>query len=112
MLPPSERQKYAYDNCVENIGDAQQRCANVKTWNATAPTPCQGTLVAFVDLLTMTCITPPGYDGTFGICDPIDHNCYAVQDIYTARKAYRQFVQTFITSPNINNFHALDRFVL
>lgn len=111
LLPPSERQKYAYDNCVEDVGDARQLCGNVKTWNATAPTPCQG------------------FDGTYGICDPINQHCYAVQDIYTARcewctqagatathqphrKDYRAMVQTFITSPLINNFHALDTYAV
>lgn len=94
LLPPSERQKYSYDNCVEDVGDAHSDCTAVKKWNATAPTPCQG------------------YDGTYGICDPINQHCYAVQDIYTARKTYRQIVQTFITSDLINNFHALDRWAL
>lgn len=71
-------------------------CATVHTWNATHPTFCTG----------------GDPDKTQGICDPTDHQCYAAQDIFSARNDYRQYVQDFITSPLINYFDALDPYVV
>lgn len=95
LLPPSQRNSQSGNNCVENIGDPESTCKTVHTWNATHPTYCTG--------------GDPGK--TLGICDPTDHNCYAAQDIFSARSTYRQYVHDFITSTLINYFDSLDKYV-